>query len=238
VGRNDIFSHVILSEAKNLVFKTIHCIQDYSKINFVTTNYGNFGGKMRKLDINAPVIIIFAAISFAVLGLDWLTNSNSTRLLFAVGRPQSLLDPLFYVRLFGHSLGHANLSHYLNNFIIILLVGPVLEEKYGAKNLLLMIAATTLIIGILHSIISPSTMLLGASGVAFMLIILNSYVNLKAGKIPVTLILCIAIFLGREVVEQVQGGYGDISHFAHIIGGMCGAIFGFIIHKDTIRGAK
>jgi len=191
---------------------------------------------MRKLDINAPVIIIFAAISFSVLVLCWLTGSHSTRLLFSVGRPRSLFDPLFYVRLFGHSLGHANLSHYLNNFIIILLVGPTLEEKYGTQRLLLMIAATSLTIGVLHSILSPNAMLLGASGVSFMMIILSSYVNVKAGKIPLTLLLCVVIFLGREITEQLQGGNGNISHFAHIIGGMCGAVFGFIIHKDKMKG--
>jgi membrane associated rhomboid family serine protease len=183
----------------------------------------------KKLQYNSPLILSFALVSFGVLMLCMATGQQSTRLLFSVYRT-SFADPLFYVRLFGHSLGHADLSHYLNNFLIILLVGPVLEEKYGAKKLLLMICITTLIIGALHSAIFTQTALLGASGVTFMFIILNPYVNLKEGKIPLTLILCIVLFLGREVTEQLANPGSNISHFSHIIGGVCGIFFGYFIN--------
>ena len=190
-----------------------------------------------KFDYNSPVILTFAVMSFVVLLLGMLTQMASTRLLFAVYRT-SFIDPLFYIRLFGHTLGHANLTHYFNNFLIILLVGPVLEEKYGWKKMLIMIVSTSLIIGILHAAVSNETMLLGASGVAFMFIILNSYVNLKEGRIPITLILCVALFMGREIANQIRADdYDNISHFSHIIGGLCGAGFGYWINRDKIKGA-
>jgi membrane associated rhomboid family serine protease len=186
-----------------------------------------------KLQYNSPLILSFAILSALVLLLDYLTGSDSSRLLFAVYQAP-FTDPLFYVRLFGHSLGHANLSHYLNNFLIILLVGPVLEEKYGSKRLLYMVIITTLLIGILHiafsAVSASNTMLLGASGVVFMFIILNSYVNLKEGRIPLTLVLCVLLYLGREVAEQLSFSGNNISHFSHIIGGVCGAFFGYWIN--------
>jgi len=184
-----------------------------------------------KFQYNSPVILTFAAVSFVVLILGMITQQGSTRLLFAVHRT-SFIDPLFYIRLFGHTLGHYNFTHYFNNFLIILLVGPVLEEKYGWKKLLIMIILTSLIIGVLHAAVANNAMLLGASGVAFMFIILNSYVNLKEGRIPITLVVCVVLFLGREIANQVISNHDNISHFSHIIGGLCGALFGFWMNKD------
>ena len=184
-----------------------------------------------KFQYNSPVILTFAAVSFVVLLLGAITGHSSTRLLFAVQRT-SFIDPLFYIRLFGHTLGHYNFAHFFNNFLIILLVGPVLEEKYGWKKLLIMIILTSLIIGVLHVAVANYVMLLGASGVAFMFIILNSYVNLKEGRIPITLVVCVVLFLGREIANQVVSEQDNISHFSHIIGGLCGALFGFWMNKD------
>ena len=79
----------------------------------------------------------------------------------------SLLSPLTYFRFFGHVLGHAGWEHFIGNIMLILVVGPLLEEKYGSANILFVILATALVTGIVNFIFFPYTQLLGASGVVF-----------------------------------------------------------------------
>lgn len=153
----------------------------------------------------------------------------STKLLFSVYRGR-LTDLFFYVRLFGHVLGHANWEHFVNNFLIILLVGPMLEMKYGSKNMIQMIVITAIVTGVLN-IIFFDTALLGASGVVFMLIILSSFVNIKKGSIPLTLLIVGALFIGREITSGIVVS-DNISQFTHIAGGMCGGIFGFALKSN------
>jgi membrane associated rhomboid family serine protease len=159
-----------------------------------------------------------------------LTKNSLTNLLF-VNYRTSLLDPLYYIRLFSHVLGHANWEHFFNNFLIILILGPMLEEKYGSKMIIIMMLITAFITGLLNSIFF-NTGLLGASGIVFMLILLSSFANAKSGKIPLTLIIVVLIFVGREVVNGIILK-DDISQMAHIIGGLCGAVFGYVIDKEN-----
>lgn len=183
---------------------------------------------VEKFNYNAPVILSFALFSFIALLLGYATGESTTRALFSVYR-SSPASVLFYIRLFGHIFGHASFEHYINNFIIILLIGPMLEEKYGSKNLFIMIALTALITGLINVLLFP-TALLGASGIAFMLILLSSYVNMQKGKIPLTLILVVIAYLGREVVSGLYTA-DNISQLTHIVGGVCGAIFGYFLRR-------
>nr|HMP30396.1 rhomboid family intramembrane serine protease [Saprospiraceae bacterium] len=133
-------------------------------------------------------------------------------------------NPISIFTLFSHVLGHANWGHLLGNMTFILLVGPIVEEKYGSKRLLTMILLTALVTGILN-ILFFNTGLLGASGVVFMLILLSSFTNVRAGEVPITFILVALLFLGKEIMESLQND--NISQFAHVIGGICGSFFGF-----------
>lgn len=183
---------------------------------------------LKKIKYNSPVILTFTILSFLTLLLGYLTAGISTQLLFCVYKG-SLLDPLFYVRLFTHVLGHADWQHFLNNFMLILLVGPMLEEKYGSKRLLGMIVFTAFITGLIN-VIFFNTGLLGASGVAFMMILLSSFVNIKEGGIPLTFILVAVAYIGNEVLNGLIS-QDNISQFTHVIGGVCGCILGFRMHK-------
>lgn len=179
---------------------------------------------IKRIKYNSPVILTFTFLSLIVLALGYLTKMQSTYLLFSVYR-SSLADLFFYIRLFGHVLGHADLAHFFNNFLIILLIGPMLEEKYGSSSIAMMILITAAVTGIFN-ILFFKTALLGASGIAFMMILLGSFVNIERGKIPLTFILVVVIFIGREIVEGlfIQD---NISQLTHIAGGVCGAFFGF-----------
>lgn len=183
----------------------------------------------KRIHYNSPVILTYAFLSLVVLIIGNITDMASTRLLFSVYRG-NLTDVFFYIRLFGHVLGHADWEHFVNNFLIILLVGPMLEMKYGSKNMFYMIMITALTTGILN-VVFFDTALLGASGVAFMLIILSSFVNIRKDSIPLTLILTASLYIGREVVAGLTEN-DNISQFTHIAGGICGCVFGFTLRSD------
>lgn len=87
------------------------------------------------MQYNSPVILTFFLLSLGVLFLGQYTGGWTTTHLFSVYR-SSLKDPLFYIRLFGHVLGHGSWDHFLNNMLLLLVVGPPMEEKYGSLPLL------------------------------------------------------------------------------------------------------
>ena len=185
--------------------------------------------KFKKIQYNSPVILTYAILSLIVLFIGFLTGGMSNALLFSVYRAP-LTNPLTFFRLFGYVLGHANLNHYLANFLLILVIGPVLEEKYGSVNLLLMILATAFVSGIAFMIFNSQRAGLGASGILFMMILLSSFTNMKHGMVPLTFILIVVLYFGREIYASIAIE-SNVSHFGHIVGGLCGAALGFYINK-------
>ena len=169
---------------------------------------------MKKIIIrfNAPVILSFALLSLIALLLGNWTNGAATTQYFSVYR-SSLADPLTYVRFFGHVLGHSGYDHYMGNMLLLLLVGPGLEEKYGSGTMVWMIALTALVTGLVNFIFFPHTALLGASGVVFMMIV-----------------LVVIFYLGGEIMDGLFK-QDNVSQIAHIVGGLCGLVFGFTVRR-------
>lgn len=189
-------------------------------------------GILKKVKFNSPVILTFVMISFLALILDMITSGFTNDLIFSVYR-SSPLNPLFYVRLIGHVFGHVNWEHLSGNIIMILLVGPMLEEKYGSRNLILVILATAVITGLIE-ITFFSNQLLGASGVAFALIILSSITSMDDGRIPITFIIVAVIYLGGQIVDGVFVK-DSVSNITHIAGGLVGGACGYLINRNVKR---
>ncbi len=188
---------------------------------------------LKKLSWNSPVILSFAAVCLVMLLINEMTKGwlNST-LLVCYGHG-SLLNPLTYPRLFLHCIGHVNFAHFANNMLMLLLVGPVVEEKYGSWNTIVMIVITALGTGILNTIFFD-TGIIGASGIVFLMIILSAFTNMKKGEIPITLILVAAIYLGQEIYDGLTAN-DNVSHFGHLIGGAFGLGFGIYYHKKKFE---
>ena len=182
-----------------------------------------------KIHYNSPVILTYALLCSAVLLLGTLTNGFTTQVFFVVYRT-SFTDPLQYFRLFSYILGHGDFNHFFGNLSMIILVGPMVEEKYGSEPLLLMIIFTAFIGGLSHILLFPGGAL-GASGIAFMLILLTPFTNMRKGAIPLTLILVAVIFIGRELLFAITIE-DNVSRFGHVLGGMCGAAMGMFINKN------
>ncbi len=182
----------------------------------------------KRITFNAPVTITFALISLAVLILQTLLGDGFTYTFFCAYH-SSALNPLTYLRLFTHVLGHSGFSHYSANMMLLLLLGPILEEKYGSKALLGMILLTSALEGaVITAFFNVAVM--GASGIVFMFIILASVVNVKEGEIPVTFIIVAVLYIGREAVNGIVLN-DNVSQLAHIIGGACGGMFGNLLSK-------
>ena len=185
--------------------------------------------KKRRITFNSPVVLSFVIISFGVMVLNYLTAGMSNRLLFMTYH-SSLLSPLTYVRFFTHVLGHSGWSHYIGNMMYLLLLGPMLEEKYGSRAIIEVILITGLVTGIVTWLIFPNIALCGASGVVFAFIMMTSFTSFKEGEIPVTVILVAVIYIGQQIYEGlfIQD---NISNMAHILGGVVGAVAGYTLNK-------
>lgn len=188
----------------------------------------NSGRTKMKVDFNSPVILGFTALCTLALILQAFTGGWTTDMFFSVYR-SSLFSPFTYIRFLGHIFGHADWSHYIGNMMLILIIGPLLEEKYGTYNIAVVIFITALITGLVNYILFPRVQLLGASGVVFAFILLSSFTRIREGKIPLTFILVGVIYLGQQVLEGILI-QDNISNITHIVGGMTGAYLGYVMN--------
>ncbi len=186
------------------------------------------------ISFNAPVILGFAAACVIAQVLDIVTGGASTRAVFSV-YGSSLLDPLAWVRCVGHVFGHAGWDHLIGNLMYILILGPMIEEKYGARNTAVIILATAAVTGIISMVFFPRVMLLGASGVVFAFILISSITAKEDHRIPVTFILVALLYIGQQVWQAVTAR-DSISQMSHILGGITGSVLGFTL--KTIHDKK
>ena len=189
--------------------------------------------KKLRITFNSPLVLGFALACAAVTLLGALTGEKSTALLFST-HTASLADPLMYLRLFTHVLGHSGLTHLVGNMAYILLLGPALEEKYGWKSLLIVILVTAFITGVFHNLLFPRTILLGASSIVFSFILLTSFTEFREGEIPLTFILVALIYLGQQIWDGITVR-DNVSNLSHIIGGLVGSGAGYLLNMRKAR---
>lgn len=185
--------------------------------------------KRLRISFNAPAVLIFALICVAAQVLNLLTHGASNRLVFSVYR-SSPLNPLSYVRCVAHVFGHADWEHLMGNMMYILILGPMLEEKYGTSNMVFVMLATALSTGIINLVFFPSVRLLGASGIVFAMILLASITTSSDRSIPLSFILVAILYIGQQIFEGLFT-VNNVSHMAHIVGGIVGTILGFMMNK-------
>ena len=184
-----------------------------------------------KLRYNAPVTLTFTLLAGIVLLLTLTVVPSLTTNWFSTPAPFRWNSFGDILRLFSYVFGHASIQHYMGNFTMILLLGPILEASYGSLFILLSMATTAFVGGLLNVLLFPTTMLLGASGIVFMMIVLASITNFRKGEIPLTFILIMVIYVGGQVWDAIAVK-DNISHFTHILGGFTGSFFGFFKRKE------
>ena len=185
----------------------------------------------RKLRItfNAPVTLGFVFLCFVATLAGIMTGTKSTMAIFMTYH-SSLRNPLTYIRFFTHIFGHSGWEHFIGNASFLLLLGPMLEEKYGSKEMIEVIAITAVATALINYLFFINVALCGASGVVFAFIILASFTGFKAGEIPLTFILVAVIFIGQQVYQGIAV-MDNISNMAHIVGGIVGACIGYMLNR-------
>lgn len=186
--------------------------------------------KKLKITFNSPVVLVFSIACLVALILSFVTLGVSNRLLFMTYGSASGFSLMTILRMFTHVLGHSGWAHFIGNMSYILLLGPMLEEKYGSKRIAEVIVITALVTGIINWILFPSIALCGASGVVFAFILLTSFTSFKEGELPVTVILVALIFIGQQVYEGLFVD-DNVSNFSHILGGLVGGVIGYKLNK-------
>ena len=188
--------------------------------------------KKLKVTYNAPITLSFVLTCFVITLLGLITQEKSTEVLFSVYR-SSLTNPFTYLRMIGHVFGHIGLEHFINNAMFLLMLGPMLEEKYSSKTLVKMFVITAIVTGIIHCIFFDNLALCGASGIVFACIVLSSFTVFRDGEIPLSFILIVILFIGKEIYNAITV-QDNISNLTHIVGGVIGSFFGYFHNKRKL----
>ena len=184
---------------------------------------------MGRFEYNSPVILTFALICVAAYIINAITAGRlNSELLTCYPRSGIGIKPL--LRSFLYIFGHAGLRHLTGNMTLFLLLCPIVEEKYGSGNLIIMIFSTAFITALVNNIFT--TGIIGASGIVFMLIILSAFTSQKSDKIPISLILVFLIYVGGEIVTGLTA-HDNVSQFGHIAGGFCGLGWGMVFKRTS-----
>lgn len=184
-----------------------------------------------RISYNSPAILTFALVCVAVQVLNMLTNGASNRAVFCVYR-SPWANPLTWLRCVTHVLGHSDWDHLLNNMMLLLVLGPILEEKYGTGRIALVMLVTAVVTGVVNIIFFPGVVLMGASGIVFAMVLLCSITSVQEGTIPLTFILVALLYIGQQVWQGVFAR-DNISQVSHIVGGLVGSALGFAMAKKT-----
>lgn len=185
---------------------------------------------------NAPVTLTFSLLCVAELIFQSKIFTSFPLLFVAPSRPGTEMAlnfrvPSQYLRLFLHVFAHSDIEHLISNLSFLLLLGPGLEERFGGPLLALMMATTAFVTAVINACFVPVG-LLGASGIVFMMILLSSYTTIDRSQIPLTFVLVCILYIGNEIISFKAETASGISALAHITGGICGSLFGFLTAPD------
>lgn len=188
-----------------------------------------------RIKYNSPVILTFALLCLIVMLLSMAFGEQFLRTWFVTARGP-LQDPMTFLRMFTYVLGHTSMEHFISNMMLLLLVGPIVEQRYGSAMTLITILVTAFFTAIANMVTSRNG-LIGCSGVVFAMIILCSMTFYRSKTIPLTTVLVLALYLGQEIYSAVVL-QDQVSQMGHIIGGITGAAFGYFLEGGNRLSRK
>ncbi len=190
------------------------------------------GRRKFRISFNSPVVLGFTAICLIAQLLRLVLPTHSYNAIFSVYRSRFSL--LWILRLFTHVFGHSGWEHLLGNMMYFLILGPMLEEKYGSGRLIGIIAVVAVVTGLINLLFFANYSTLGASGVVFAFILLSSITMRDSGTVPLTFLLVALLYLGQQLLQVFQND--NISQLSHIAGGLVGSVFGFLLSGKSDSG--
>ena len=194
-----------------------------------------------KVAYDAPVTLTFVIVCAIIFllnmlltksgkaaGLEGLLASPTTQagsLPFIVKQPLSYLRLLLYI--FGSGQAGGGVAGgapvLFTNLILIMLLGPAMEERYGSVIIGIMIFVSALFSGVLNACFCEAS-LVGAVPVVSMMIFLNAFMSFSKKKFPLSFAAVMIFF----VLLQIFSGAGAVKIIICIAGGLCGSLFAFL----------
>lgn len=175
---------------------------------------------LQRIRVGAPLSLLIAAACVAGTYLPGAAHFGIS------GGLGSLLLPSTWVCLLTWPFVHANTGHLLGNMMLFLLLSPGLEKKQGWVEYLFCLLITGVVIGVAHLAFGGGrTVLIGASGWVFMMILLSTFTSGEAGTVSVPTLIVAALYGWQEVRAALAPDH--VAQFAHLLGGACGLLFGF-----------
>ena len=180
----------------------VKCHESWDKFCDVVEAKGTYGPKaaefLRRIVVDAPVVLGFAFVCCAVFFVNVVAPGTNVFVACPPFRMASPLNPLTYLRLLTHTVGHTGYDHLKGNMVNLLLVGPASEKEFGSMNLLKIMFYVAVSSAVAHMALGPANgYQLGASGVVFALILLNSLLSAHSGVVPLTFLLTAGLWVLR-----------------------------------------
>lgn len=186
-----------------------------------------------RIKYNAPVSLTLIILSSLILFMNIHVNELLISSWFtADGRVNfNYSDYISYVKFISHILGHTDTTHFLGNAIYLILLGPILEEKYKSKTLLVLILVTAILSGVINALFID-TYMLGASGIVYLFIVLISFTNIEKGEFPLSVILVLGFYIYKEITRENPG---DISVVTHLVGAVVGLVYSLVTVMGGVK---
>lgn len=219
---------------------------------------------------DSPVALSFAIITILLFVMNALVTKGRIDVFFYAPTnsggafPFNLKDVASYLRLVLYQFGYFDLSFLFADLIIILLLGQILEERYGSVIMGLMMFFSTLFSGVLNACFGKEK-LCGAASIVIMMVFLNALTSISKKKVSVLSVATIVLVICREIFARnggflqsgvtsgvvtgsvVSGGAGVKSGFldggfisviVSVAGGLCGSLFAFLASPKARAASK
>lgn len=195
-----------------------------------------------KLTYDAPVTLTFSLICIGIYLIDTFlcksylaTNILSSPTTATGELPFLFTDFLSYPRLFLYIFSSKSISLLLANLIFILLLGPMMEERYGSIVIGIMIFVSALFAGVLNACFCKES-LQGTAPIVFMMIFLSLFMAFSKRKFPLSFIVVFGTFIAFEFIQH--GASGFVGVIVNIAGGLCGSLFAFLTSPKARAESK
>ncbi len=191
----------------------------------------------KHLIFDSPVVLSFVLISLVIFIADCASSSFVSSFLACRASkgevPFNFSSFIDYIRLILYVFGYHSSSDFFITMMVLLLLGPLIEERYGSSIFSLMIFVTSLSGGVLTATLSSEN-LLGSKGIAFMLIILSFLSEFSKGYIPASCLLSfILFFMDGFIGLKSDMHFSDFTQYSVkvlvlLASGISGSLFGFL----------
>ncbi|MBO4404034.1 MAG: rhomboid family intramembrane serine protease [Treponema sp.] len=201
-----------------------------------------------RFTFDSPVTLAFTFLCALVFLLDTFVFKDKIILSYFTCRASStgagvpafdFASPLDYARLILHVFGSASWLPFFLNTGLILVFGPVLEERYGSVILTVMMTTSCVVSGVLTACMGPCAVT-GQEALVYMMIFLSLITAFTKKIFPLSSIFIFLLFTGYEFFVHFESSHEIINAVPvciDLIAGVVGSLFGYLVSPKK-RAAK